>query len=159
MPLEARLDFGPQIMSIYATLWALRFPRFGEYHSGCEWVPVLAQAVPAHVGSEDPDPYVSFLPPIPESVADNVRAVVFVTMGAQKGTNRSAQEYVTPLLILAGSEYASISFAALHTRLCEALRGDRPRLVAEVISPGGKSRLLFEEGSTAAPSSVIDQGT
>ena len=146
-------------MSIYATLWAVKFPRFGEFHSGCEWVTVLAQAVPAHIGSEGSDAYGSFLPRVPESIGDDVRAVVFVTAGAKKGTDRSAQEYVAPLLILAGSEYASISFAALHTRLCEALRGDRPRLVAEVISPGGKSRLLFEEGSTAAPSSVIDQGT
>ena len=142
-------------MSIYATLWALRFPRFGEYHSGCEWVTVLAQAVPAHVGSEDPESYVSFLPPVPESIADNVRAVVFVTVGAEKGTDRSAQEYVAPLLVLPGAEYASMPFAALHTNLCDALRGERPRLVAEVIQAGGKSGLMFEDGSSTS----VDPGT
>jgi hypothetical protein len=142
-------------MSIYATLWALKFPRFGEYHSGCEWVTVLAQAVPAHVGSEGPDAYGSFLPPVPESIADNVRAVVFVTMGAEKGTDRSAQEYVAPLLVLPGVEYASMRFAALHARLCDALRGERPRLVAEVIQAGGKSGLVFEDGSSIS----VDLGT
>jgi hypothetical protein len=28
------------IVSIYATLWALQFPRFGEFHIDCEWVTV-----------------------------------------------------------------------------------------------------------------------
>ena len=35
-------------MSIYATLWHLRFPRHGNAHEGCEWADVLAQGVPAH---------------------------------------------------------------------------------------------------------------
>ena len=34
-------------MSIYATLWHLRFPRHGDAYVGCEWVDVLAQGVPA----------------------------------------------------------------------------------------------------------------
>lgn len=145
-------------MSIYATLWALKFPRFGEYHSGCEWVTVLAQAVPAHIGAEGPDAYASFLPPIPESIANNVRAVVFVTVGTEKGTDRSAQEYVAPLLVLPGSEYASMRFAALHTRLCDALRGGRPRVVAEVIQAGGKSTLVFEDGSSTSVSGSRERG-
>lgn len=145
-------------MSIYATVWALKFPRFGEYHSGCEWVTVLAQAVPAHIGSEGPDAYASFLPPIPESVANNVRGVVFVIIGAEKGTDRSAQEYVAPLLVLPGSEYASMPFAALHTRLCDALRGERPRVVAEVIQIGGKSKLVFEDGSSTSVSGSRERG-
>jgi hypothetical protein len=145
-------------MSIYATLWALKFPRFGDYHTGCEWVTVLAQAVPAHVGSEGPDAYASFLPPIRQSIADNVRAVVFVTVGAEKGTDRSAQEYIAPLLVLRGSEYASMPFAALHTRLCDALRGKRPRVVAEVIQTGGKSKLVFEYGSSSSASGSRERG-
>jgi hypothetical protein len=44
-------DFS-SVMSIYATLWALQFPRFGEFHIGCEWITVIAQSVPAHVGAE-----------------------------------------------------------------------------------------------------------
>jgi hypothetical protein len=60
-----------ELMSIYATLWRLKFPRYGDDHIGCEWVTVLAQGVPAHVGkpvpgieSEDEDPYSAFLPPL-----------------------------------------------------------------------------------------------
>jgi hypothetical protein len=37
-------------MSIYATLWRLQFPRHGDAYVGCDWVDVLAQGVPAHVG-------------------------------------------------------------------------------------------------------------
>jgi hypothetical protein len=84
-------------MSIYATLWALQFPRFGEFHIGCEWVTVIAQGVPAHVGAEAPDLYTSFLPALPNSVAIDLRAVVFVVEGTAKGTTRSAQEYSAPL--------------------------------------------------------------
>jgi hypothetical protein len=135
-------------MSIYATLWALRFPRFGEYHSGCAWVTVLAQGVPGHIGAEAPDPHASFLPPAPESIAADLRAVVFVTGGWPKGTFRSAQEYVAPLLVLSGTEYASTPFPLLHTKLCDALRGDRPRLTAEIHQPDGNSTLLFDDGST-----------
>ncbi len=132
-------------MSIYATLWALQFPRFGEFHMGCEWVTVIAQGVPAHVGAEAPDSYASFLPMLPNSVAVDLRAVVFVIEGTAKGTIRSAQEYSAPLLVLSGVEYASAPFSALHTRLCDALRGDRPRLVAEVIQPDGSVKLFFED--------------
>jgi hypothetical protein len=142
-PAQTR-DFST-IMSIYATLWALQFPRYGEFHIGCEWVTVIAQGVPAHVGAEAPDPYTSFLPALPNSVADDLRAVVFVVEGAAKGTVRSAQEYSTPLLLLSGVEYASVSFPALHTQLCEALRSGRPRLVAEVLRPDGSVQLIFEQ--------------
>lgn len=57
-------------MSIYATIWSLRFPRHGDHYVGCEWIEVTAQGVPAHVGTptlafgyEDGDPYAEFLPP------------------------------------------------------------------------------------------------
>jgi hypothetical protein len=131
-------------MSIYATLWALQFPRFGEFHIGCEWVTVIAQGVPAHVGAEDPDPYASFLPMLPNSVAVDLRAVVFVVEGTTKGTIRSAQEYPAPLLVLSGVEYVSAPFSVLHTRLCDALRTDRPRLLGEVVQPDGSLKLIFE---------------
>lgn len=134
-------------MSIYATLWGLKFPRYGEFHSGCEWITVLAQAVPAHVGVDGPDTYASFLPPLVGSIAEDIRAVVFVTLGAEKGTDRSGQEYVTPLLVVSGTEYAEMPFSVLHGRLCDALRGDQPRVIAEVIQ-GDKSKLVFEDGSS-----------
>jgi hypothetical protein len=52
-------------MSIHATLWTLKFPTEGDTHPACEWIEVIAQAVPAPVGSptpgggyEDGDPYI-----------------------------------------------------------------------------------------------------
>jgi hypothetical protein len=134
-------------MSIYATQWALQFPRCGDFHVGCEWVTVLAQAVPAHVGAVADGSCHRFLPHLLEAVAEELWAVVFVTEGAAKGTERSGQEYASPLLVLSGKAYAAIPFGALHARLCDALRGDRPRLAAEVVLPGGSTRLVFEDGS------------
>jgi hypothetical protein len=136
-------------VSIYATLWALQFPCFGEFHVDCEWVTVIAQGVPADIGAEVPDPYNPFLPARPNSVALDLRAVVFVIKGAPKGTIRSAQEYSAPLLVLSGVEYASALFSDLHARLCDGLRGNRPRLVAEVMQPGGSAEVIFENESIA----------
>lgn len=133
-------------MSIYATLWALRFPKFGQYYVGCDWVTVVAQGVPCHVSGEGDDPYEAFLPPLSTSVAGGLRAVVLVEPGSPKGTSRCAQEYEAPLLVLSGVEYASAPFAALHERLCDALRADRPRLVAEALQPDSSGRLLFDDG-------------
>lgn len=132
-------------MSIYATLWALRFPKYGQYYVDSDWITVVAQGVPAHVGGEGADPYGSFLPSLSTSVAGGLRAVVFVEPGAPKGTRRCAQEYEAPLLVLSGTEYASASFTALHERLCDAVRAGRPRLVAEALRDDGRRRLLFED--------------
>ena len=147
-------------MSIYATLWQLKFPRYGDDHGGREWITVLTQGVPAHVGkpapgTESEDPCSAFLPPAGTAETDDdgqtMRAVVFITDTTPKGTARSPQEYLRPLLVLSGQEYATIAFRELHDLICDALRGDRPRLVAEVRGPGGGVRLLFEDGSAAAP--------
>ena len=146
-------------MSIYATLWRLKFPRYGDDHTGCDWIDVLAQGVPAHIGTPTPgfgyeagDPYASFLPPaVPLPPSDDgraLRAVVIVTEGTPKGTDRSGQEYVNPLLVLSGEEYATLSFQKLHGRICDALRGGQPRWVAEWWNPEGSGRLLFEDGSS-----------
>ena len=145
-------------MSIYATLWHLQFPRQGDAHLGCEWVDVFAQGVPAHIGTPTPgygyesgDPFESFLPPalrIGAGVSeDDLRAVVFVDTTSKKGTKRSGQEYEAPLLVLTGTEYAAMPFQLLHDRLCEALRGTRPRLVMEVFARESIT-LVFEDGST-----------
>ena len=75
-----------------------------------------------------------------------LRAVVFVREGTPKGTARSAQEYVDPLLVLSGCEYAGSTFGQLHDMMCNALRGHRPRLVAESWGPDGRGRLVFEDG-------------
>lgn len=34
------------IMSIYATLWSLKLLRYGDIHTGCEWIKVTAQGMP-----------------------------------------------------------------------------------------------------------------
>ena len=146
-------------MSIYATLWQLRFPRAGDAYLGCDWVDVLAQGVPAHIGTPTPgygyeagDPYALFLPPAlrvgVDASEDGLRAVVFVTGGMKKGTARAAQEYESPLLVLTGTEYASMPFQELHDRLCDALRGARPRVAFQVFARN-RSTLVFDDGSVA----------
>lgn len=135
-------------MSIYSALWTLRFPRLGDAYTGCDWVTLMAQGVPEHIGESAPDPCALFLPSRVHSIADGLRAVVFVTEGTGKGTLRSPQEHSTSLLVLSGAEYSSIRFSALYERLCAALRGNRPRPVAEQLQPGGTSILIFNDGST-----------
>ncbi len=114
--------------SIYATLWKLKFPQHGHDHIGCEWIDVIAQGVPSHIGLptpgcgyEDGDPYGEFLPPLVITDADGegeyMRAVVFVTAGTPKGTVRSPQEYVHPLFVLTGEDYANITFDTFYTRI------------------------------------------
>src|SRR5712691_10134960 len=111
-----------------ATLWTLKFPKDGDDYIGCDWIEVIAQGVPPHIGSptpgcgyEDGDPYADFLPSPVETDENGealyLRAVVFVTKGTPKGTARNAQEYQNPLLMLTGTEYATIPFETLHNRL------------------------------------------
>lgn len=138
-------------MSIYATLWKLKFPKHGDDYPGCEWITVTAQGVPSHIGAEADDPFADFLPPPvgarKQAEPERLRAVVFVTEHTPKGSARNPQEYVAPLLVLPGDTYADITFQALHARVCDALRGDRPRLVATVHVPGRPMRICFEDGT------------
>lgn len=145
-------------MSIYATLWVLKFPQRGDEYTGCEWVEVWAQAVPEHIGRptegsgcERGDPYASFLPSVGWEEASETegrfRAVVFVTPDTLKGTaGHHPQEYEDPLLVLSGVDYRSIPFTELHKRLCDALRGDRPRVIGEVAFHG-RVHVMFDDGS------------
>ena len=148
-------------MSIYATLWTLKFPKEGDDHFGCEWIRVSAQAVPAHVGSPTPgcgyeagDPYAAFLPPAVATDADGDapfhRAVAIVTEYSIKGTERSGQEYPSPLLLLTGEEYARLTFEELHRRIRDALRANRAPVVAEVLLPDGTHRIIRARDSGTA---------
>jgi hypothetical protein len=130
-------------MSIYATLWILKFPAHGDEYTGCEWETVMAQGVLGHIGTptaghgyESGDPYASFLPPaipMPDDEDDlGLRAVVIV----RARTEKIGQEYIGPLLVLSGAEYRLMTFEVLHERICDALRGRRPRVVAEFIHDG-----------------------
>jgi hypothetical protein len=147
-------------MSIYATLWHLQFPRHSDSYAGCEWMDVLAQGVPAHIGTPTPgygyesgDPYEPFLPPAVRiergASEDDLRAVVFVVSTSKKGTTRSGQEYESPLLVLTGAEYAAMPFQVLHDRLCTELRGTKPQMVLEELGRDSTTALVFEDGSRA----------
>jgi hypothetical protein len=152
-------------MSIYATLWKLKFPKEGDVYLGCDWIEVTAQGVPPHIGSptpglgyEDGDPLADFLPPPIETDAEGdapyMRAVVFVTECSIKGSERSGQEYVSPLLVLTGEEYACITFEELHDRLCNALRGNRSPVVMEILNPDGSHKIVRhkeEDGGAEHP--------
>lgn len=142
-------------MSIYATLWILKFPALGDSYFGCESETVIAQGVPGHIGTptqghgyEAGDPYSTFLPPAiaisdDDDAATPLRAVVIV----RERTEKIGQEYLGPLVVLSGAEYAAMSFDALHDRICDSLRGQRPRLIAETIGPDGEAELIFEDGT------------
>ena len=132
----------------------LKFPRNGDAHTGCDWAEVIGQGVPGHIGTpslgygyESGDPYARFLPPaIPmpeEDPGAALRAMVIV----REGTEKVGQEYIRPLLVLSGKEYAATPFPELYERICSALRGGRPRSVAEFHGPDGSVRLMFEDGS------------
>jgi hypothetical protein len=54
---------------------------------------------------------------------------------------------VHPLLVLTGEAYATMTFDALYTHICNALRGDKPRVVATYLAPDGRIRILFEDGT------------
>lgn len=141
-------------MSIYATLWRLRFPAGGDDYHGCEWVEILAQAVPGHIGTplpgygyESGDPYASFLPtPITDDPDNHNRAVIIVATGTPKGTDRSPQEYSEPLLTLTGAEYHQIPFWKLHEIICDLLRNELPRVVAQLFH-GTSSKIIRDDGS------------
>jgi hypothetical protein len=79
--------------------------------------------------------------------SEYMRAIVFVTEDTTKGTTRSAQGYKHPLLLLTGEAYANMSFDHLYTQICKALRGDKPRVVAQYLAPGGHLRIVFEDGT------------
>jgi hypothetical protein len=89
-------------------------------------------------------------PPVPtdeDGDHEYMRAVVLVTEGTPKGTERSPQEYVQSLLVLTGEAYANMTFDTLYTQICNALRGDKPRVVAQYLAPGGCLRILFADGT------------
>ena len=143
-------------MSIYATLWKLKFPKEGDYHAGCDWIEVTAQAVPPHIGSPTPgcgyengDPYADFLSPAIRTDKDGNapfnRAVIFVTEYSIIGTNRNGQEYASPLLVLTGKEYERITFDELHERICDALRGNRSPIIAEAFLTDGTKKIIREK--------------
>lgn len=124
-------------MSIYATLAHFGIKRFGDRGM----VEVFAQGVPPHI--DYTGPAWEFLPPPVDPEGELMRAVFFVERGEEKGTPRCGQEYVKPLLMVTGQEYAEAKFADILQRLEEALDrryGPRPAII--VLDPEGNERRL-----------------
>ena len=125
-------------MSIYASLWSIQVPRDGYIaFEPDDYAEVYAQAVPPHIGHPsvytDGDPYAAFLPPVVQIDREDepdwqpYRAVVICAPWTTKGTERSGQEYVNPLLVLTGTEYQTITFQDLMGRILEAMAEQGPK--------------------------------
>jgi hypothetical protein len=145
-------------VSIYATLWELKWPKDGGWALDDEdFVRVWCQAVPPHIGHPsvytDGDPYADFLPPVvrpeePDEPADGPYRAVFICGPlTSKGTPRSGQEYMNPLLMLTGEEYDTISWIELHERIGAALRTQlsTPRTMMVFLAPDGTVRRFTDE--------------
>ena len=148
-------------MSIYATLWKIQIQDPALPSTMPRWVTVTAQAVPPHIGSptpgcgyEDGDPYGDFLPPPVETNEDGEaeynRAVVFVTDRTRKGTARNGQEYVDPLFVLTGEEYAKMPFGILLNKLEEAVRRG-PKVVVEYYDAEGQTHIVRDDRDDELP--------
>src|SRR5687768_12916550 len=140
-------------MSIYATQWTLKFPRYGDAHSACGRVAVIGQGGPPHTGTATPgygyesgDPYSSFLSTCGAGSGRGGITVAPCPGHRPRSNGKVGQEYIGPLIVLSGEEYDATPFQVLYDRICDALRGNRPRLVAEIIDPSG-SRLVFDDGT------------
>ena len=140
-------------MSIYSTLWEIMVPRRHCFDE--EWVKVLAQAVPPHIGhpSDYPegDPYASFLPPAVQDydpvtgTAPFNRAVVIVQAGRDE---KDGQRYTDPLLVMSGEEYACIRFQDLLERIHKAMGWD-DTVMGLFIRPDGSKQIMYSRGSDA----------
>jgi len=145
-------------VSIYATLWEIKLPTDGVWAMDeQDWVRVYAQAVPAHIGHPsdypDGDPYGDFLPPpvrldkTEEPVGPPHRAVVICGPLTTKGSARSAQEYVNPLLVLTGEEYESVKWTELFDRISHeiARHAGVARTTAVYLAPDGTITRVVEQ--------------
>lgn len=107
-------------MSIYATIHHFTI----EEGPNGEPYDIFVQAIPGHIGhpSEYPDgdPFAHYydgkMPPPPRH-PDQFRGVVIVDQHSEK----SGQEYTSPLLVLSREEYFSIGFEELMERIAEAI--------------------------------------
>jgi hypothetical protein len=61
------------------------------------------------------------------------------------GTERSGQEYLSPLLVLTGEEYTRMAFEQLHERICETLRGNRAPVLSEMFLLDGTHKIFRQK--------------
>lgn len=125
-------------MSIYATAAEIAIRQFGDE----EYVQLIIQSVPPHIDATGPE--WDFLPPPVDPYGETPRAVVIVRSDTPKGTPRSHQEYVDPLLVLSGEEWQEVRFVDLLNRLEAALYARRaePRPWAIFLGPDGEKKLF-----------------
>lgn len=115
-------------MSIYCTLWEMKVPRDGwAALDADEWVQVYAQGVPRHIQYTGPEwdwlpPPVPYDPERDEDAYRPWRAVFICADWTKKGTPENGQQYVDYLLMLAGEEYATLSFDDLWERITDIVR-------------------------------------
>ena len=79
--------------------------------------------------------------------------MAIVTEHSIKGTERSGQEYLSPLLLLTGQEYARMTFEELHERICDALRGNRSTIAMEILLPDVTHQIIREKKPSSDPES------
>lgn len=76
----------------------------------------------------------------------------YQTAAMGRGTNATkagvSSSTVGALLALSAAEYAVTDFSRLHARICDALRGDRPRFVGESMRADGRTTLVYEDGTS-----------
>ncbi len=82
--------------------------------------------MPPHIGHPsaypEGDPYAAILPPVcVDSEGPYYRAVFICDDKTTKGTERSGQEYVNPVLMLTGKEYARIKWIDLQDKIADAI--------------------------------------
>ncbi len=107
-------------MSIYATLASFALPHLGPLS---EWpdnyTGITIQAVPAHINYTG-ETWGFLPPPVPEECG-LYRAVFVCAPWTKKGASRCGQEYVDPLFMLTGEEYAAISWDEMWERISRGI--------------------------------------
>jgi hypothetical protein len=145
-------------MSIFGTRHVLRFPRYGDFHTGCDWIQVYVQAVPDHCGPTtpgEPDPYGELLPEYASSVARGLRAVAVIC----EDDVGDGLRYRDPIVLMSAVQYFRTPFEDLLELICDRLRGTRPRLLTEVQLADGSTRVVFEDNSSIVvpPAKTADE--
>lgn len=157
-PSEAR-----RIMSIYATLWRVYFPRDGWYGAGGrdeDFVEVYCQAVPGHIGHPEhgyPDDTYDFLPPVRmdynEDDGYNRHRAVYIfcrECHPDRGPSTQPQHHTDYLLMFTGEEYERITWQELWDRIAAELRAcsQDPEVWGYFVAPDGTTTPLTDEGAS-----------
>ncbi|NUP13892.1 MAG: hypothetical protein HOW73_48270 [Polyangiaceae bacterium] len=134
-------------MGIYGTRHVLKLPRYGDVHTGCDWIDVYVQGVPEHCGPAGPgapDPYDDFLLEYVASPAGGLHAIAIV----REDDVGDGLRYSEPLVLMSAAQYFKTPFEELLDLICDRLRGNRPRWLGEFQLEDGSTRVVFEDNSS-----------